>query len=117
MCSGRIGNFTTTSCNVGGSASATNLCTLQDFGTSGGGVGVDAEGNVYIADTGNNRVLQFNAPFTAGVTPVNTSFSANGVFGQTTFTSNTGSRLIRLQNAGRAGDANSIPAATSTSST
>ena len=86
---GQDGNFTTTSCNVGGSASATNLCTLQDFGTSGGGVGVDAEGNVYIADAGNNRVLQFNAPFTAGVTPVNTSFSANGVFGQTTFTSNT----------------------------
>ncbi|MGA9305486.1 MAG: NHL repeat-containing protein, partial [Candidatus Sulfotelmatobacter sp.] len=87
---GQGGSFTTVSCNVGGGTpTASNLCTLQDFGTSGGGVGVDADGNVYIADSGNNRVLQFNTPFTGGVTPVSTAFAANGVFGQTTFTSNT----------------------------
>ena len=87
---GQGGSFTTTSCDVGGGTpTASNLCTLQDFGTSGGGVGVDADGDVYIADSGNNRVLQFNTPFTSGTTPVNTSFSANGVFGQTGFTSNT----------------------------
>ena len=51
----------------------------------------NAGGDVYIADTINNRVLQFNNPL-AGSPPVTTSFAANGVFGQTNFT-NTSANL------------------------
>jgi sugar lactone lactonase YvrE len=46
------------------------------------GVAVDASGNLYVADSGNNRVLEYNTPLTAGVT-------ASTVFGQGgSFTSN-----------------------------
>ena len=83
---GQGGIFTTTACNKGGSVTAGTLCTLQDFATSGGGVGVGANGNVYIADTGNNRVLAYSNPL-AGSPPSTTAFAATGVFGQTSFTS------------------------------
>ena len=50
---------------------------------------MNSKGNVYIADSLNNRVLQFDSPLTQpGVTP-STSFSANGVFGQASFSSTT----------------------------
>ena len=81
---GQGGIFTTTACNKGGSVTASTLCG-SGFFVGGGGVGVDASGDVYIADTINNRVLQFNNPLGASP-PVTTSFAANGVFGQTTFT-------------------------------
>jgi len=56
--------------NSGSSAAPTagTLC-------SPGGVAVDSAGRVYIADTGNNRVLEYNAPFT-------TDRVADDVFGQ-----------------------------------
>ncbi|HEX8441671.1 PKD domain-containing protein [Archangium sp.] len=54
-------------CNSTG-VSATSLCTPK-------AVEVDASGNLYVADTGNNRVLQYNAPFT-------TDTVADRVFGQ-----------------------------------
>ena len=87
---GQGGVFTTTTCNKGGSATASTLCGSAFF-VGGGGVGVNAGGDVYIADTINNRVLQFNNPL-AGSPPVTTSFAANGVFGQTNFT-NTSANL------------------------
>jgi hypothetical protein len=74
-------------CNQNLSApTASTLClnNFQNFGGAGGGVGVDSKGNVYIADTVNDRVLQFNTPL-AGSPPVTKSFAANGVFGQTDF--------------------------------
>jgi len=39
------------------------------------GVAVDSAGNLYVADTGNNRVLEYNAPITTGM-------AASKVFGQ-----------------------------------
>ncbi|WP_246053014.1 NHL repeat-containing protein [Leptospira semungkisensis] len=65
-----------------------------DFTTGGGGtsqskfstafgVGVDPTGNVWIADTGNHRVLRFTPPFTNGM-------DADLVLGQPDFVSNTG---------------------------
>ncbi|MEP7358349.1 MAG: NHL repeat-containing protein [Anaerolineales bacterium] len=45
------------------------------------GVALDAQGNLYIADTSNNRVLEFNAPLT-------TDRIADRVFGQADFTHN-----------------------------
>lgn len=46
------------------------------------GVGLDASGNLYVADESNNRVLRFEAPLT-------TNMNASRVFGQPDFTSNT----------------------------
>lgn len=57
------------SCNNGG-ASADSLCDPN-------GVAVDANGNLYIADQDNNRVLRFDAPF-SDVSPT----TADLVFGQ-----------------------------------
>jgi uncharacterized repeat protein (TIGR03803 family) len=80
-CVGRAANwvfgqgfFTSGGCNQGG-LSANSLC-----GPSG--VALDTNGNLYVADTSNNRVLEFNTP------PSNTT--ADTVFGQLgSFTSNT----------------------------
>jgi uncharacterized protein (TIGR03437 family) len=44
---------------------------------------VDSAGNLYVADTGNSRVLRFPAPFASGKT---NSESADLVLGQTSFT-------------------------------
>jgi sugar lactone lactonase YvrE len=63
-------------CNNGG-ISAASLC-FNIFGgdsSGGGGVAVDAAGNLYVADSMNNRVLEYNSPFT-------TDAIADLVFGQ-----------------------------------
>ncbi len=48
------------------------------------GVAVDPDGNVNISDAGNNRVLEYDNPFGPGG-----NFSADRVFGQPNFTTNT----------------------------
>jgi sugar lactone lactonase YvrE len=63
---GQDGNFTTNDCN-GGGVSATTLC-------NPGSVAVDAKGQLYVVDTGNSRVLEYDHP------KINSS--ANYVFGQ-----------------------------------
>lgn len=60
-------DFRSTRCNNGG-LSAKSLC--QPYGLA-----VDPAGNLFVADTGNNRVLEYNAPF------INDRF-ADRVFGQ-----------------------------------
>lgn len=69
---GQSGSFTATTCNSGG-VSASSLC-------EPGAAASDAAGRLYIADAGNNRVLQFDSPLT--------SQTATRVFGQPNFTSN-----------------------------
>ena len=72
---GQTGSFTSNICNLGG-VSASSLCNPR------GGV-FDAAGNLYVADPGNNRVLEYNTPLT-------TDTVADRVFGQgDSFTSNT----------------------------
>ena len=84
---GQADNFTSTYCNFGGRStpSARSLRSPR-------GVVSDAAGNLYIADTGNNRVLQFNTPLTVTATPGSGDTRADLVFGQgasgTSFTTN-----------------------------
>ena len=66
---GQVGNFTSSGCNVSGGPSPDTLCSPED-------VAVDSGGNLYIADTGNNRVVEYNGPVTSS--PI----GANRVFGQ-----------------------------------
>jgi len=63
-------------CNQGATASATSLCGPR-------GVAVDNLGNLYVADSSNNRMLEYDAPITTGM-------AATKVFGQTLFTTTTG---------------------------
>jgi sugar lactone lactonase YvrE len=63
---GQDGNLTVAFCNDGG-INAKGMC-------KPGAVALDGAGHLYVADTGNNRVLEFNAPLT--------SVTANRVFGQ-----------------------------------
>jgi len=67
---GQLGSFTTGGCNRGGLGAAT-LCAPA-------GVGIDSTGNVYIADTANNRVLEYNTPLITRTT------AAHLVIGQAT---------------------------------
>jgi len=66
-------DFLSTGCNTGG-RSARTICTSSWYG-SYGGLAVDREGNLYVADAGNFRVLEFDSPFTTDTT-------ADRVFGQ-----------------------------------
>jgi sugar lactone lactonase YvrE len=68
-------NFTSTSCTV----TQAGLC-------APGGVAADASGNLYIADSANNRVLEFTGPFGPGQA---NDVTAHLVFGQGSFTAKT----------------------------
>ena len=73
---GQAGSFTTGSCNMGGSPTASTLC-------SPGGAVIDAFDHLYLADSSNNRVLEYDSPLT-------TDTVADRVLGQLgSFTSNT----------------------------
>ncbi|MGC1397304.1 choice-of-anchor D domain-containing protein, partial [Candidatus Binatus sp.] len=71
-------DFQTTRCNSG-----TALADVAGLGADSlclpGGVAVDSAGNLYVADTSNNRVLEYNLPFTQAISA---GFAANVVFGQ-----------------------------------
>jgi len=77
---GHHGSFVATTCNDGG-ASASNLCDPR-------GLALDAAGNLYIADSGESRVLEYNTPLNpssgetgAGDTIADAVFGQNGIFG------------------------------------
>ncbi len=65
---GQDGGFSRAECNFGGLPSDRTLCTPM-------GIDFDAPGNLYVADSGNNRVVEYDAPF--GSKP-----AASLVFGQ-----------------------------------
>jgi sugar lactone lactonase YvrE len=66
-------NFTGNTANNGGIGAGT---LFQPFHAK-----LDAADNLYVADTGNNRVLEYNTPYNSGTT-------ADRVFGQPNFTGN-----------------------------
>ena len=66
--------FTAGACNRGGAASADTLCNPQ-------GLALDADGNLYVADQNNSRVLEYNLP-------LSTDTTADLVIGQADFQSN-----------------------------
>jgi sugar lactone lactonase YvrE len=68
---GQGGAFTTRSCNPAGS-NATTLCNPSS-------AAIDAAGNIYIADAGNNRVLEFAL---AGIPPTPSDAIASRAYGQ-----------------------------------
>jgi len=68
MVFGQGGSFTSSACNLGGSITDATLC-------QPGGVTVDGAGHVYVSDTGNSRVLEYDAPSAANT-------HADAVFGQ-----------------------------------
>jgi len=82
---GQGGNFTATSPNSGGLSAGSLWLMLAEhmapaayggpYGFGGGGVANDNSGNLYVADNGNNRLLEFNGPFptsTLSPTPTRT---------------------------------------------
>jgi len=77
-------DFVSGACNNGAaSPSASSLCFPES-------VAVDVAGNLYVADEGNNRVLEYNNPFAGCGSFPCVGGSANLVFGQLgSFTSNT----------------------------
>ncbi len=66
--------FTGAACNRGGSSGNTTLCTAPFIGV---GIALDGAGNLYLADTENNRALEINGPFGFGQT---NNLAANLVF-------------------------------------
>jgi DNA-binding beta-propeller fold protein YncE len=77
---GHRGSFIAITCNDGGT-SAASLCDPR-------GVALDAAGNLYIADSGASRVLEYNTPLNptsgetgAGGTTADAVFGQNGSFG------------------------------------
>src|SRR5208283_2360827 len=65
---GQGGYFSFATCNIGG-VSASSLCEPH-------GVALDASGNLYVADENNDRVLEYNAPFSANPTAATCSGKA-----------------------------------------
>lgn len=77
------GDFVTNSINRGGNTNANTLNAPR-------GVYVDKRGRLWVADTGNNRVLRYTAPFANGM-------NADLVLGQSVFTSSAGGQGYNSQ--------------------
>lgn len=71
-------DYTSAACNRGGAVSDRTLCLPT-------GLSVDADGDLYVADSFNSRVLRFASPFASGF---EFDQPAEAVFGQASFTAN-----------------------------
>ncbi len=80
---GTATSFTTSGCDLDTSTvSAVTLC-------EPGQLALDSVGNLYVADTGNNRVLEYNTPLSVTSVPGSGDVTADFVFGQgNVFTTN-----------------------------
>ena len=68
-------DFDVSQCNSSASASAATLCSPQ-------ALAVDSAANLYVADFGNNRVLEYNTPLAATAIAGSDDTTADTVFGQ-----------------------------------
>jgi sugar lactone lactonase YvrE len=66
-----------------------------------GGIAVDESGNIFVSDTGNHRVLEYNSPFDSCASFPCVGPSANLVIGQPDFVSNLCNQGNFLPSAGR----------------
>ena len=87
---GQRGNFNWSFCNLNGTTPSNDSLCLPL------GVGVDSSSNVYIADTGNNRILEYNSPLTVTSTPGSGDSNADGVLGQLDYT-HVGPNIVSAQ--------------------
>jgi hypothetical protein len=109
-------SFSASGCNFGNpglSASATSLCFYTE---AGGGLAVDTLGHLYIADSGNNRVVEFDSPLSAsppavelaGVSPGALAFAGQLVgttsLPQSVTLSNTGNAPLSITAISASGD-------------
>jgi len=89
---GQLASFTSNECNMGASApTADSLC----FVGFDSGLTFDSGGNLYVGDSGNNRVLEYFTPAQAGTSPgtpgsagdttADEVLGQNGLFTTTTF--------------------------------
>ena len=86
---GQGGSFTSNACNsdTGSStSSAVDLCSPV-------GVALDTSDNLYVADSGNDRVLEYTTPLTTGVTATHV-FGQGGDFTSTGCNSDTGDAAV-----------------------
>jgi sugar lactone lactonase YvrE len=91
MVIGQGGDFYAIGCNLGGSQpDEFTLCTPQRLT-------IDGSGNLWVADTGNNRVLEYNNPVLTG------NLAATMVIGQPDFVSNQGNQGASTNAAGLSG--------------
>ena len=72
-------DFLSAGCNQNRTDAAGDSLAAADTLCQPGGIAVDAAGKLYVADSGNYRVLEYNAPFSSGKAA---NLSANIVFGQ-----------------------------------
>jgi len=87
-------DFSGNLCNWGASSpTASSLCFFSGFHGEGSGVELDSDGNLWVVDTGNNRIVRFPRNEATGVI----SKTADLVLGQSDFVSSSpGTTLSRL---------------------
>jgi sugar lactone lactonase YvrE len=80
---GRLGSFTSTTCNLGGAAPTADSLCFEGFDA---GLTFDSSGNLFLSDSGNNRVLEYFTPAQSGTSPGTPGSvgdtTADEVFGQ-----------------------------------
>jgi sugar lactone lactonase YvrE len=84
---GQKGSFTTEICNKGSPSRGIELDPLPNAGglCDVGGITIDSAGNLYIADTLNNRVVEYNTPLKKTKVRGSGDTIADRVFGQKSF--------------------------------
>src|SRR5208283_3312452 len=100
---GQLASFTTSACNLGVAAPTVDSLCFVGFDS---GLTFDSSGNLFLSDSGNNRVLEYFTPAQAGTSPgtpgspgdttADEVFGQNGSFTATTFQATNGESATTL---------------------